>query len=710
MQRKIYRILVLLCVVFASSQLAAQVSLTVGDPRMGWRTDQGTIDEATFVLRPQGIYTAVDMYLTFSAEGLFYSNFDTLEVVLNFELPNGSIAIDSWLWIDDVIVKAAILDRWTASGIYEEIVGRRQDPSILFKEGNNKYQLRIFPMAGDRSRKVKISYLVPVEWTSNQVVTPLPYAILQTSRSEVDNIAVRIADSQEWGEPLLSNSSDHAFVKATDGFWETKIDANTRAQQASIAHTSPMEDGLYVSYYPEASGGYYQLALLPEKVFGVEEIAPKRVMILLENLPENSSISQQELLNQVEQQLLSTLSPNSYFNIIRSSLEVEPLEPNWIPGTPDAIRAAFDALRNQTISGYSNLPAMLAAAIHYIQDSEKGGEIMLIANSSEVGAIQTSNELIADIQATMGSTLIPIHICDYQRQNFRYYSNNNRSFRGNEYFYTNISRITAGSYVSWLDCCTNLAQSLQRAFDSVTALRGTFDLYTRLENGFCYNRYHPNTIGDVINYNRPIFQVGKYEGTFPFQVEIVGSLEGNLLAASRTVAANELNLVDTLAKQAWTGNYIQALEGLERSNDLISQIIDVSIQERVLSRYTAFIALEPRLGGEPCLECVGEDETVTVQVDDVSLQNILKISVTPNPFHDRARIVVELSQAADLKDYTFAIYNLVGQQIHVFSDIPDQVTDRLELTWEAGDEVATGVYFLVVQSPQGRQSIKLVKY
>ena len=123
MQAKIYVLFLILCSI-CFTQLFAQTNLTVSDPQRAWRIDQGVVEEATFEVHPQGIYTAIDMYLTFSAKGLGYQNSDTLEVVLDFELPGGSIMIDSWLWIDDIIVKADILDRWTASGIYEEIVGK----------------------------------------------------------------------------------------------------------------------------------------------------------------------------------------------------------------------------------------------------------------------------------------------------------------------------------------------------------------------------------------------------------------------------------------------------------------------------------------------------------------------------------------------------------------------------------------------------------
>ena len=115
---------------------SAQFYLRVYDPQASWRTAPVNIDEAIVTLAPHGAYTEVGMYLTFSAKGaesLFAPDLP-LEVRFEFQLPREAMVTDSWLWVDDQIIQAKILDRWTASQIYESIVNRRRDPSILFKD------------------------------------------------------------------------------------------------------------------------------------------------------------------------------------------------------------------------------------------------------------------------------------------------------------------------------------------------------------------------------------------------------------------------------------------------------------------------------------------------------------------------------------------------------------------------------------------------
>jgi len=156
--------LFLLLFLFCATGVIAQNSLRVLDPQQSWYNYQGTIDEATISVSPKGLYSQISMYLTFSAPSTYFNSDTQIEAVLNFELPENSFITDSWLWIGDEISKGIILDTWTASSIYEGIVNRRRDPSILFKRGQRNYELRVYPLKTTEPRKVRVTYMVPNNW------------------------------------------------------------------------------------------------------------------------------------------------------------------------------------------------------------------------------------------------------------------------------------------------------------------------------------------------------------------------------------------------------------------------------------------------------------------------------------------------------------------------------------------------------------------
>jgi len=121
--------ILLLSILFSQAQY-----LRILDPQ-NWRNGQGTIEETKITYEPQGLYMKIDWEITFSARGLnIFSESDTVEVEYRFNLPQGALVIDSWLWFGDTILEGLIMDRWSASQIYENIVNRRRDPSVLYKK------------------------------------------------------------------------------------------------------------------------------------------------------------------------------------------------------------------------------------------------------------------------------------------------------------------------------------------------------------------------------------------------------------------------------------------------------------------------------------------------------------------------------------------------------------------------------------------------
>ncbi len=725
MQTKHYTILTFLLFLATFETFAQSNSLTVLDPRRGnWTSRQGTIEEATFVVRPKGIYLQVDMYLTFSAKQTFFSPNDTLEVVLNFNLPSQSIVHDSWLWIDDQIIKADILDRWTASNIYEDIVGRRQDPSILFKNGENNYQLRIFPLPANKSRKVKISYLTPMNWSNTQVTAPLPLDILRTSAHPTAT-QIRTWLDGEWRNPVILGNSDAEFQLMNDpdlGDYYLAVLSNHDIQNSlSFATDSPMKNNIYLSKFDQdGEKGIYQLVFFPSEMIDNQKIRSEKIVVLFDYTPNaGSDFSKADIVNQVSQQLSQTLSGRDSFNIVYAQLNTKTFSNTWMQADSQTVVETFDDFGTGQIPDYTNLPALLGEAIDFIKENGGEGKIMIVANTYQIQDINSANQLIHNLQDAIDDDNISFFIYDFanpQAIGWNWFGG--QYYIGNEYFYLNLARLTTGDFITaynrdFNNYNFNFKNNISEFFDAATALDGFIDLHTKLESGFCHSRYNVGNQGNVINFRKPFMQVGKYEGNFPFIIETAGTFEGSSFSKRFVINENTAFTSDTLAQEVWTGNYIQTLEKSSSANSVIAEVIRESIEERVLSNYTAFICLEEQRGGYVCTNCNDESGGPTVDTDNVPLDSLINIIISPNPFSDRVTITLAFEENTSLDDYSFAIYNMMGQQVKVFNDIPNTATDRLELTWDArdasGQNVAAGVYFFVIQTPQGRQSFKLMK-
>lgn len=702
MKKFVYVITLLLC----SSHLFGYNSLTVGDPRASWYTYQGTIEEATLAVRPKGIFIEYGLYLTFSSRGTVWNNVnDTVEVVLQFDLPENAIIRDSWLWIGNDIIKAKILDKWTASLIYEGIVKRRRDPSILTKTSSTHYELRVFPMAGNQTRKVKITYLVPASWNKNTVSASLPLPILNTSKYPVSNFPIFLWVDDALKLPTIVNEPSIQFTDETDPsfglYKKATIPSSKYNSDLEIAFPSPLKDGLFLSKYQYGDEGFYQLVIIPSVTITDNE--NRKVAMLIDFDASNSLMNAHTVLNTVKAEMLKNLNPLDSFNLIVSGLTITRYSDKWKPATAVNIEAAFTQLYDR-LATYSNLASLLSDGINFIKANGNDGKIVLIANSDQFGDYQVANTLINDLLAMM-KPKIPIHIADYQSTSIPYYYNGGIYYQGNEYFNSNLAKLTTATVQRVIDGKSE-AEVISNCFKSLKGSINAFDLHTTLKNGYCHSRFMLYTMQNMIFYDSPIYQVGKFSGSFPLQIEMSGNLNNKVISSKFEVPEIDTYLSDSVLRSSWAGMYIKKLETDAQTNDVISEIINQSITERVLSKYTSFLCIEDT--NDICYGC--KDETILVNLPN-SLKNNDSIVAYPNPFKDK--LTIEVKTMNKQENCSLAIYDLRGVLLYTFDVSNFESGKNNILNWNGrdatGNELKPGIYALIYKTSLSAKTIKLIK-
>ena len=680
--------------------------LKVGDPRNTWWTNQGTIEKASLTVRPKGLFMEYGLYLTFSSKGSNWtSQLDTLEVTLNFDLPENAIVTDSWLWIGDDIIKAKIMDKWTASTIYENIVKRRRDPSILMKQSATQYELRVFPMAGNQTRKVKITYLMPTTWNKNNVISAIPTAILNTSLNKPASFPVVAWTDTTWTNPQIINDQDIKFVAKNDtlfgDYHEAVVPSSKYNQDASLGFNAPLENGIYFSQYQQGNEGIYQLAIFPNQFFEAE--VSKKAAILIDYDASNTNVTAKELLNIVKNEMLLNLSSKDSFNLLFSNLKITRYSDKWVAASKTNIETAFSSLTNP-LSSYSNLGALLGSGIDFVKGHGNNGKIILISDGDQYGDYQLANTLANDIVKLMNPK-IPIHISDYQSINFPSYYKDGQYFYGNDYFYSNLSRMTLGSYHTVRNNLS-ISGAIHGSLKYLGGSINSFDLHTSLKTGFCHSRYTMTSESNIAYVNDAILQVGKFKGEFPFLIEISGEYNNKVFSSMMEIQKPMGNNLDTISEAIWTGQYIKKLESGTQSNDIINEIIYSSLSERVLSKYTSFLCLEDT--NYICNDCVDESEVTTGVKEVVAGQD--SILVYPNPFVEKITIDLMCANPNEVKE--LSIVDVTGSLIYRFS------TDELQkgrnvIFWNGlsarGDRVKPGVYMLVYKTSGYTKTIKIMR-
>ena len=671
-------------------------------------------------MEPKGIYMEVNMYLTFNALGSGYEGENNLEIVLDFNLPSGAIVHDSWLWLPDdtTIVKADVYDIRAAYLAYETIVERAHDPSMLFRKENGGYQLRIFPLEGEGSRKVRISYLSPTIWSGNSVETWLPLQILNSSNDPLPSVRILTLPDTLWEGPLLKSSENITFESYTDpNFGEVlsaEIPNELFEMPFKFSVDSPIsEAGIFAGKLIDGADQFYQIAYFPPELEQAEE--SKNVVVLFDHNPDNAHVNKMGLFETAKEALRENLNDQDSFNVIFSKPSGNQLLSNdWISGDEASINAAFSQVADP-INDFSNLISLLHDGISFIKEHGGEGDIVLIANTNNLGYNQWST-LTEEILNQIGQDAIRINIVNYQTLNTYsnwWWSGQYTVEYNHRRLYEQLTYETTGAFYSVTSGTFNVWEGMALAFSEISPEDYYFDFNVSLGNGLTYNRFNQHYYGQSVNPGKPILQVGKFIGQFPMTVNFIGGSGGEFIADTRSLNEDQILTMDTLSREIWTGHYLKQLEGLAVGNNDDIEIINLSKKERVLSKLTAFLALDIENGGEPCLDCWGEI-WLTVDTEESETADEFKIlaQANPNPCSDGCRINFEWSGDYNGEVIDAEIFDAFGKLITTIDTKTLADLGKMEWFWDASDKngrrLPDGIYFLTIKSQAGVQTLKLM--
>ncbi len=701
------RVFLTLTIILAGlAPLAAQNTLWINDPNFTWSWQSGTISEASLSVHPKGLYAEYGLYLTFSGSNTNFSANNLLEVVLNFELPKGAIVLDNWLWVGDDIVQGKLIDRWSASQIYEGIVNRRRDPSVLYKDSETQYQLRVYPMKKAETRKVKITYLMPVTWSKGKIETAIPSALLRTSVYPPD-LFVFLWEDKGFVNGSFINA-DIPFEQRTDQeFGQYKwamVNAAKLQANPAITLDAPIRNGIYLSVFEDKSTSYYQMALSPASFIAQNQ--HNKILVLVDYEAGNSSTTKATLTATLKQRLLVAYGPDDSFNLIYSKLQVQQTYPSWKPITPENLDAALDPLVIESL--YSNLPGIFSTAFDFLKSTGGQGSIILVTNSDNFGNYEPANNLIRDLKS-MQNPLPPIYIADFQDYVYNSYYIGNHYYYGQEYLYVNLSKASAGDYKTIREE-GSLSTLLASAISSTEGMITAFDLYTAPSDGFCYGRFGTNMV-EGFPVNQTVTQIGKFIGQTPFLISLTGIYQSQPFSQLLQVGTAQINPADTMLGKMWHGRYIADLEKSTRNNMIDQEILYESLNNRVLSIHSAFLCLEPSDTVSVCQTC--KDESRLVGIDDqVPVDSAGFVKMYPNPFRDRLTMEISLEKLTSVDEVVIRIFNINGQLVF---EKKEEATGRLAVTavWSGtsvnGDQVPAGQYIVMIRAGEFSMSKQIVK-
>ena len=699
--------LFLISLLLLSVHAKGYFSLSVANPNSWGSPTRGIISEPMIEIKPMGVYAQVELTFKFSAQSSYHVK-DSLEAVLNFDLPANSFIHDSWLWLDEnTIIQADVVEKNRAIAIYQGIVIRRRDPSLLIKTGPNSYKLNVYPMTTAYPRKVKITYSVPFNWQSGVANIPLPIDLLNTSQTKHD-IFMTVHHNNTFSQPNFADRQLSNYVFAVSPSTTTLlIPASQYANDEAISLTyqTSLSNGVFLGAYPTTGGeGIYQMVLQPSVLGSVK---PRNVAFVIDMSSSNSVYDQSQMKQYIESALLNNYNPNDSFSLFYLKNGAVAGTMGWMAATPANIMTAISNM--PTINTGSYFETLMKDALAFCKNKPGDAVAILLSNTTNYSNNQASaDSMFTKLKTHVGSFQNRIHVVNLSAQAW---FNGGQTIAGGELLFSKLTLASGGIHYKYKTATNvgnilgnnknmaydlNLPNTLKEISELGGYHTGAFSTDVNVASGFTFNSY------DINNYNRytmssAYVETGKYYGTIGNGTTVdVQVLTPGGMVNQQVTATNVDNGSDHYV-QTWVHKYIGELES-HNNNNFANEIIDSSINNRVLCNYTAFLALET---GDTINTNRNENEpTLLINTKEKAPQ---EFKCYPNPFTDN----INIEFTADVK--TIEIYDLFGRKLFT----KELKAGERKLVWDgrdsSGASLPAGIYILVAKTDTESKSIRVQK-
>lgn len=159
------------------------------------------------------------MAVTHVDEEFFNDNNLTLEGFYAFQLPPGAKVNRLWLWENGKRLIMVVKKKEEAYRLYDSVViGTRRDPALLEELGANRFQLKVFPIPPNSSRRIEIQYFHTLPLTDDGSVNyhyPLNMLGYQAVPVATTSLQISVASKQTIEQLTTSFDSNPLLNRVT---------------------------------------------------------------------------------------------------------------------------------------------------------------------------------------------------------------------------------------------------------------------------------------------------------------------------------------------------------------------------------------------------------------------------------------------------------------------------------------------------------------
>ncbi|MBN1355273.1 VWA domain-containing protein [bacterium] len=551
-----------------------------------------------------------------------------VEAVYVFPLPDQAAVDDMTMYIGNTVIRGLIKERSEAQRIYDQARQNGRTASLLTQERPNIFTQSVANILPGDDVRIVISYVQDMKydrgeyefnypmvvgprfipgipagrqgggWSDDTDAVPdasriTPPVLEPGTRSghdislEVDlNAGVPIQNIHSPSHRIrierIGESESHVEIAPDDiipnkDFILRYAVAGRLPESAVLAHAGDL-------------GGFFTLMIQPQAGFEVEEVTPKEMIFVVDC---SGSMSGAPIAKAKEamRRCIAGMNPRDSFQIIRFSSAASKFSPGPLPNTPANIQKALTYIDSMSGSGGTMMIEGIKAALDYPEDPHRLRMVLFMTD----GYIGNETEILSAIEQKLRKA--------------RLFSFGVGS-SVNHYLLDRMAKTGRGT-----------VQYVRPDEDTEKAVH-TF--YNRISNplltditlhwsGVTVTDVYPPVIPDLFS-AQPVIVHGRYDLPGTGAVIINARFRGSVWEQKIPVILPRREPENDVLAPLWARHRIKALmedmHGGEKP-DTAREITDLALKFRIMSRYTAFVAISEEIRRLPD----GRMETVQIPVE-----------------------------------------------------------------------------------------------
>lgn len=481
------------------------------------------------------------------------------EGTYEFTLPEGAVLSRLAMNVGDKMMEGELVEREKARMIYEDIVRRQRDPALLEWQGNNRFSTQIFPIEANGEKTVIIAYeqLLPERDGQVSYRYNLPKLAKDTDGSKVGEFTFDLMSEDGLGF-TEANYTPEIKQKSPGASLSYSARSFLPWGPVDIGYKIPRQDDVSVTYQTTKDKTHFVADVVANIPSRRREHGADLVLVVDTSAGLGQPVVARSLAAAIK--LVDAASPEAKIQVITGDYELRVCE-----GQDKA--SALTCLSGLSAGGATNLDALLVAASE--QAKKMGDRVDVVLFSDGTASLgEMDSELIL--------------------------SKTKKSYKGVATLHT-----VAVGHAPNEDGLRELARSTGGSSTRATPADAPELIASKLEHSIGEELLRDVSVkiieGDVTHLvpsgatqlapGESLAVMGQLEGKA--SVEISGTHEGK--AWTRTIALDASGPKNELAGHFWARAHIDALEERDAPR---ADIVEVSLDYGVLSRYTSFLVLE----------------------------------------------------------------------------------------------------------------------